>query len=213
MFYVLSVLVLALSTVSFAQDSTEVQLQTEKLAENLYTIQDTGGMGNTTVLTGKDGVLMIDTKVAASVGLFLAEIGKLCPEPVRFAVITHWHYDHVGGNETVANAGVTLIAHENVRKQMGVAHDMKVLGAEVPASPEIAKPMVTYTDRMVFHMNGEEVAVFHLGAGHTDGDSAIYFLQTGISCCFYKNRRQQNYCPAEAQRRRGVLGNGMPEFG
>jgi glyoxylase-like metal-dependent hydrolase (beta-lactamase superfamily II) len=134
---------LLLAPYLYAQDSGEVTIQTEKIAENIYVFQDSGGMGNVAALTGADGVLMIDTKIEASVDLLLAEIAAVCPEPVRFAVITHWHYDHVGGNETVSKAGATVIAHENVRNQMGVDHNMELLGAEVPASPDTAKPMMT----------------------------------------------------------------------
>jgi glyoxylase-like metal-dependent hydrolase (beta-lactamase superfamily II) len=174
-------LVLAL-LVSFvyATDSDEVKLQTEKIAENIYVFQDSDGMGNTVALTGADGVLMIDTKTEASVDLLLAEIAELCPTPVRFAVITHWHFDHVGGNEAVSKTGATVIAHENVRNQMGVEHNMELLGAEVPASPDTAKPMMTYTKNLTFHMNGETVAVFHKGPGHTDGDSVIHFPDANV---------------------------------
>lgn len=165
---------------SYAQDSDEVQVATEKIAKNIYVFQDSGGMGNTTALTGDDGVLMIDAKVEASVDLLLAEISKLSSKPIRFTIITHWHFDHVGGNETVAKTGATLIAHENVRKQMSVDHNMELLDTEVPASSETAKPMVTYEKSLTFYMNGETVEVFHKGPGHTDGDSVIYFRNANV---------------------------------
>ena len=164
----------------YAQDQAGVQVTAEKLGNRLYMLQDSGGMGNTTVLTGDDGVLMIDTKVTASIDKLLARISELSKEPIRFVLITHWHFDHVGGNEKLAATGATIIAHENVRKQMGTAHDMKILNTKVPPSPDIALPLATYTKEMQFHMNGEDIKVFYPGPGHTDGDSVIYFSHANV---------------------------------
>jgi glyoxylase-like metal-dependent hydrolase (beta-lactamase superfamily II) len=165
---------------SYAQEQAEVQVGAEKLSNNLYMLWDSDGMGNTVVLTGDDGVLMIDTKVEASVDKLLAKISELSEKPIRFAINTHWHFDHVGGDEKVAKTGATIIAHENVRKRMGMEHDMKMLNTKVPPSPDIARPLVTFKKEMTFHLNGEDVKVFHLGPGHTDGDCVIYFQNTNV---------------------------------
>ncbi len=164
----------------YAKEQAEVQVGAEKLAKNIYMLSDSGGMGNTTVLTGDDGVLMIDTKVEASVDKLLAKIAELSEKPVRFAVITHWHFDHTGGNEKVAKTGAAIIAHENVRKQMGIEHDMKIFNEKVPPASEIALPLLTYKNEITFHMDGEEVRVFHLESGHTDGDSVTFFKNANV---------------------------------
>jgi cyclase len=181
-FAIIGSLVIVLVSMSFlyAQEQAEVQVGAEKLAEKLYMIWDSGGKGNTVVLTGEDGVLMIDTKVEDSVEKLLVKIAELSTKPIRFAIITHWHFDHVGGNEKVVKTGATIIAHENVRKHMSIAHDMKMLNSKVPPSPEIARPLVTFSKEMTFHLNGEEVKVFHVEPGHTDGDAVIYFQNANV---------------------------------
>ncbi|MEJ2655820.1 MAG: MBL fold metallo-hydrolase [Desulfobacterales bacterium] len=181
-FAIIGIFVIVLVSVSFlyAKEQTEVQIGAEKLAENLYMIWDSGGKGNTVVLTGDDGVLMIDTKVENSVDALLAKIAELSKKPVRFAIITHWHFDHVGGNEKVAKTGATIIAHENVRKHMSIAHDMKMLNTKVPPSPETARPLLTFAKEITFHLNGEDVKVFHVGPGHTDSDAVIYFQNANV---------------------------------
>jgi len=164
---------------SYAEEQAEVQVGVERLAEKLYLLRDSGG-GNTTVLTGDDGVLMIDTKVEACVDTLVAKITELNEKPIRFAIITHWHFDHVGGNAKIAESGATIIAHENVRKRMSLAHDMQMFNTKVPPAPEIARPLVTFTNDITFHLNGEDVKVFHMEPGHTDGDSVIYFQNANV---------------------------------
>lgn len=164
----------------YAQGEPQVQIGTDRLAENLYMLQDSMGMGNTVVLTGDDGVLMVDTKGGKSVDALFAKIAELSDKPIRFVITTHWHYDHVGGNETVAKTGATIIAHENVRKRMGMEHNMKLLKAKIPPAPETARPLLTYTKEVALHLNGEDISVFHMAPGHTDGDSVVYFQNANV---------------------------------
>ncbi len=48
----------------------------------------------------------------------LAAIRKIDDRPVRFVINTHYHGDHVGGNETLGKAGSVIIAHDNIRRRM-----------------------------------------------------------------------------------------------
>ena len=181
-FAIIGSLVIILVYIPFlhAQDQTELKVGVEKLAERLYMLWDSDGMGNTAVLTGGDGVLMIDTKVENSVDKLLAKIAELSERPIRFVIITHWHFDHTGGNEKVAKTGATIIAHENVRKHMSIEHDMKMLNKKVPPASEMARPLVTFKKEITFHLNGEEVKVFHVAHGHTDGDAVVYFQNANV---------------------------------
>jgi glyoxylase-like metal-dependent hydrolase (beta-lactamase superfamily II) len=165
---------------AFAQEQPEVRVESQQLAKNLYLLMDSGGMGNTTVLTGDDGVLMVDTKVPGTVDKLLEKIHELSEKPIRFAILTHWHFDHIGGNEKVAETGAAIFAHENVRKRMGMAHDMKVLNVKVPPAPESARPLMTYSKDTTFHLNGEDVKVFHIKPGHTDGDSVVFYQKANV---------------------------------
>lgn len=174
------VIILICMSFLYAQEPAELQVGAEKLAENLYMLWDSGGKGNTVVLTGDDGVLMIDTKVENAVNALFAKIAELSAKPIRFAIITHWHFDHVGGNAKVAKTGATIIAHENVRKHMSIAHDMTILNAKVSPASEIARPLVTFKKEITFHMNGEDVKVLHVAPGHTDGDAVIYFQNANV---------------------------------
>ena len=63
---------------------------------------------------------------------------------------------------------------------MGIEHDMKMLNTKVPPAAEIARPLVTFNKEITFHLNGEDVKVFHVEPGHTDGDSVIYFQNANV---------------------------------
>jgi glyoxylase-like metal-dependent hydrolase (beta-lactamase superfamily II) len=90
---------------------------------------------------------------------------------------THWHGDHVGGNENLGKAGALIVAHENVRERMSTEQFLEALNQKVPASPEVALPVVTFDDSVTFHLNGDEIHAFHVPPAHTDGDSVVYFRE------------------------------------
>src|SRR5205823_3498137 len=88
-------------------------------------------------------------------------------QPIRFLVNTHLHGDHTAGNEAMAKLGAVIISHENMRKRMATAKNNGL-------------PVLTYTDSLTLHFNGEEIYIFHPAPAHTDGDSIIYFRHANV---------------------------------
>ncbi|MBT3311127.1 MAG: MBL fold metallo-hydrolase [Desulfobacterales bacterium] len=166
-------------SIAYAKDETQVQLNVEKITENISIIFDQGN-GNTLMFAGEDGVLIIDTKSGPAIEKLIAKIAEISDKPIRYAINTHWHYDHVGGNELMGKAGATIIAHENVRKRMNTEQKIKFFNKTIPPSPEKALPSITYTKKMAFHLNGKKVSAFHLGPGHTGGDTIVYFRSANV---------------------------------
>ncbi|MEE9130388.1 MAG: MBL fold metallo-hydrolase [Phycisphaerales bacterium] len=156
----------------------DVQIKTVKVSENVYMLVGSGG--NIGLSIGEDGAFMIDDQFAPLTDKILAAVRTLTDQPVRFLVNTHWHGDHVGGNENMGKAGAIIVAHENVRKSMSTEHFMEAFNRSLPASPEAALPVVTFTDAMNFHWNGDDVHVFHVEPAHTDGDSIIHFRHANV---------------------------------
>jgi len=135
----------------------------------------TGAGGNMAVSTGEDGVFLVDDQFAPLTGKITAAIREIQDEPVRFVVNTHWHGDHTGGNENFGEGGAVIVAHDNVRRRLSVEQFQKLRGRTIPASPESALPVITFPDTVTFHLNGEDVQVFHVPPAHTDGDSIVHF--------------------------------------
>ncbi|MDH5551505.1 MAG: MBL fold metallo-hydrolase, partial [Gemmatimonadota bacterium] len=101
------------------------------------------------------------------------------PEPVRFVLNTHWHGDHTGGNENMGSAGALIVAHDNVRQRMNPADFHDLVGRSSQAPPR-ALPVVTFSDQINFHWNGEHLHVFHAARAHTDGDAVIVFTRANV---------------------------------
>jgi cyclase len=186
--FLAAALALAVATPLLAQqqDFSKVEVKAEKVAEGVYML--TGSGGNIGLSIGKSGSLVIDDQYAPLSDKILAAIKTLTPEPVRFLVNTHWHGDHTGGNENMAQAGAFLVAHENVRKRMGSEQFIAMFDRKVPASPEAALPVVTFAEGVTFHWNGDEVRAFHVAPAHTDGDTVVQFVKADVvhmGDCFF----------------------------
>ena len=73
-----------------------------------------------------------------------------------------------------------IVAHDNVRKRMSVDGFVEALNARVPASPPKALPVVTFTDAVTFHINGDSVSATHVPPAHTDGDAVVHFRKANV---------------------------------
>ena len=163
---------------SAQQDFSKVEIQTEKLADTVYMM--TGAGGNLGLSVGEDAVFVIDDQFAPLTPKIQAEIAKLTDKPVKFLLNTHWHFDHVGGNENLGKAGALIFAHENVRKRMSTEQFMEFFGMKTKPEPKVALPVVSFTRDLAFHLNGDEIRVFHVARAHTDGDSIIHFSKSDV---------------------------------
>ena len=95
-------------------DFSKVQVETQKVAGNVYMLVGAGG--NIAVSTGDDGLLMVDTEYPPLFDRIEAVLRKLSDKPLRFVIDTHWHLDHASGNENFTRAGAIIVAQENVRR-------------------------------------------------------------------------------------------------
>jgi cyclase len=160
------------------QDFSKVEIKTEKLAEGVWML--TGAGGNIGVSAGADGVFMIDSQYAPLTDKIRAAIAAVTDKKIRFLLNTHWHGDHVGGNENLGKTGVVIVAQENVRKRMSTEQFNKMFDKKEPPSPAAALPLVTFVDAISFHVNGDDVDAFHVPPAHTDGDAIVYFRKANV---------------------------------
>jgi cyclase len=140
----------------------------------------TGAGGNIGVSAGSDGTFLIDDQYAPLTPKIIAAVAAITPQPIRFVVNTHWHGDHTGGNENIGKAGALIVAHHNVRKRMSTEQFNQIFNRRTPPSPVGALPVVTFNDTVTFHLNGDDVVIFHVAPAHTDGDALVHFTKADV---------------------------------
>ncbi len=171
-------LLLAALPAAAQQDFSTVEIKTQKLAEHVYMM--TGAGGNLGLSAGDDATFLVDDQFAPLTDKINAAIAKVAKQPVKFILNTHWHFDHTGGNENFGKAGTLIFAHENVRKRMSTEQFIAFLNAKQAPSPRPALPVVTFTQGVSFHINGEEVRAIHVPRAHTDGDAIVHFTGSDV---------------------------------
>jgi glyoxylase-like metal-dependent hydrolase (beta-lactamase superfamily II) len=158
-------------------DFDAYQIKTTKLADNLYVAEAAPGVGNVVFLTGKDGVLLVDSMFPQLHDKLIAAIRATgASGPIRYVINTHLHNDHTAGNTLMAKDGATIVAQENVLKRMKTAKRAD----GTPAYPETDWPKETYTFFKTIRFDGEEVELIHPPAAHTDGDTIVWFKHANV---------------------------------
>lgn len=148
------------------QDFSAVQIVPHHVAGSVHYLEGQGG--NIGLSIGEDGVVMIDDQFAPLTDRIVAAIRQLNDGEIRFLINTHVHGDHTGGNENMGKLGVAILARDEVRVR---------LQAQAPAA---ALPILTYSEAITIHLNGEEVFAFPVPPAHTDGDSFILFRDSDV---------------------------------
>jgi glyoxylase-like metal-dependent hydrolase (beta-lactamase superfamily II) len=129
----------------------------------------TGLGGNSTVRVTNDGIFLVDTKNLgeANYTQLVNLIKTVSTQPIRFVAVTHVHQDHSGNIEHAIKGGAQVIAHENLVKNLETYN---------PQQGKPATPNAPYSGNQRNVMLGNvQVQVRHFGAGHTSGDSYVYF--------------------------------------
>lgn len=149
-----------------AQDFDAVEVTVHPVSGNVRYLEGAGG--NIGLLTGDDGVILVDDQYAPLTDKIVAAIRTVSDGDIRMVINTHMHPDHTGGNENFGRMGAVIFGHDSVRSQMAVA------------GYDEAPPFVTFSEDVTIHLNGETVHVFKIMDAHTNGDSYVMFENANV---------------------------------
>lgn len=194
------------------QDPTD-PFTLKKLTDSVYALYGRGG--NVGFFVGPDAVTVVDSQYKDLAPGIVEKIKSVTDKPIKFLINTHYHGDHVGGNEIFIKFAV-ILAHDNARKRMlespqNILKDYPKLLEEAKRDnkpdnvkffedqiewakkvkiEEIAAPVLTYNSELRIHAQGETIQVWHTPPAHTDGDSVVYFEKAKVlhmgDLLFYK---------------------------
>ena len=139
-----------------------------------------GSGGNIAILSGAEGLLMVDAGIAVSAAKLETALQGIASSPIKYVINTHWHWDHTDGNGWVHRKGATIIAHENTAKHLRETIRVSEWGhtfTPIPAG-DLPTRLIGRSEDVAF--GGETVRMRYYGPAHTDGDLSIYFANADV---------------------------------
>jgi glyoxylase-like metal-dependent hydrolase (beta-lactamase superfamily II) len=165
----------------FAQariDYSKLEIKTTDLGHGVYFLGWQGG--DSLILVGDEGVLLVDTSVAQMGDKIKAAIARVSDKPIRLVINTHAHADHFGANELMAKNGALIVGHEKLRERMAKGQYLAAFRQTIPPSPPAALPTITYAETLIIHFDGETIELLHSPRAHTDNDTLVYFKRANV---------------------------------
>lgn len=162
------------------QDFSKVQMKVTKVGGTVYLLEGAGG--NIGASVGDDGIVIVDDQYAPLAEKIQAALKSITDKPVRFIINTHYHGDHTGGNAYFQKQA-PIIAQDNVRKRLesgGPVGNGSSVHMDAKPQPKEALPIITFDHDVTVHLNGEDIRALFFPAGHTDGDSIIFFPKSNV---------------------------------
>jgi cyclase len=170
------IFLLLFSQIVIAQE--EVRIESIKVTDQIYML--TGKGGNLGLFIGKDGTFLIDDQFAPLTEKIIAAIKSVGGESPKFLINTHYHGDHTGGNENFGKTGTLIFSHDNVRNRLLNGSFIREFNMKRDGVDPVGLPVVTFSEDISFHLNGDTVHAIHIPHSHTDGDAIIHFRSANV---------------------------------
>src|SRR5258708_20678692 len=163
--YFLLFLMLAAVVAKAQQNFDTVKIRPLKVTDQIYMLKGSGG--NIGLLTGSDGLVMIDDQYAQLSGKIADAISAISPNAIRFLINTHIHGDHTGGNDNFSRHGVTIVANDQARAGMMIEQVNKRTNRMKLAPAKTHFPIFIFSDNLNFILIAKEFELILFVKDHT----------------------------------------------
>jgi glyoxylase-like metal-dependent hydrolase (beta-lactamase superfamily II) len=163
-------------TINAAAASSEIT--TTPLRGGVVLLQGSGG--NMVAMPGPDGLLMIDDGISLSKAKLEAKLHDIQPSGIKYAVNTHWHWDHTDGNVWVHDDGATIIAQANTAKHLGQTIRVVEWGHTFTPLPAGGRAAMLVAKEKTLPYGADVIRLRAYMPSHTDGDLSAYFTKADV---------------------------------
>ena len=137
---------------------------------------------NQGVVIGDRDVLVVDAFSTPSEAKKTIDfIKSVTPKPIRYLVLTHFHFDHSIGAKTFTDIGALMIAHENFRPNMertaeNITGFLKSIGYtdEMIKGVSVVYPNFTFSKTMNIDLGGITVNLVYVDKGHSPDNILVF---------------------------------------
>jgi glyoxylase-like metal-dependent hydrolase (beta-lactamase superfamily II) len=122
-----------------------------------------------------DGMVVIDSQFPDQSQHLISELKKRSDKAIRYLINTHHHGDHTSGNIAFKGLVQHVVAHKNsLQNQQANAQKTNTEDKQL-------YPDTTFTDDWKAKLGKEKLKLQYFGAGHTNGDSIIFFEEANVA--------------------------------
>jgi len=177
-FVALFFMIIGSSSLVAAEQTADKKITPVLVAPQIYMIPGEGG--NIGLFIGGDGTFLIDDQFAPLTEKIVDAIKSVGGDHPKFLINTHYHGDHTGGNEKLGKEGTLIFSHDNVRERLRSGSFIQAFKMKQASVAKEGLPVVTFSEDISFHLNGNTIRAIHVPHAHTDGDSFIYFQEANV---------------------------------
>ena len=136
---------------------------------------------NVIVLSGGDGLLLVDTGAPQSGDRLAAALkGIAANSKVNTVFNTHYHLNQTGNNELFSAAGAKIIAHDRTRQWMANEYWIPEEVRYEKARPKGSWPTQTFFNKEALKVGDEQIESGYLLDAHTGGDVYVFFKNANV---------------------------------
>jgi len=162
-------------------DVSYAEIKTTKLGDGVYMLEGQGtNIGNITVATAKDGLIVVDSGLAPLRDKIKAAIAAISHLRVKYLVNTQFRADHAGGNEHFAKDGAIVVAEIHVKNRLAAGTTNGLTGVKTPPAPARALPVKTFTGSLRIKLDGRVADLTHIANASTDGDAFVWLKTANV---------------------------------